>query len=118
MAGGLCWDGGDRVIAMIWSYYDESGEYDNSGRLLNMSIGGCVSSLVSWQAFNGAWNKALGAEGLTHFHMTDFEAWVPPFDFKLANGSRDKERHNRLLNVLLGLMLDHVEGFYAFTAGT
>jgi hypothetical protein len=60
----------------------------------------------------------LAAEGLTHFHMTDFEAWKPPFDFTLPNGGRDKERHNRLLNSLLGVMLDHIEHFAGFAAGS
>jgi hypothetical protein len=50
------------------------------------------------------------------FHMTDFEAWVPPFDFKLPDGTRDKGRHNRLLNRLLDIMLAHIEGFHGYGA--
>jgi hypothetical protein len=100
---------------MVWAYYDESGEYE-SGKLINMSIGGCVSRLEKWQEFGLRWHATLDAEGLTAFHMTDFEAWAPPFNFKRGNGDRNKERHNRLLNQLLGLMLDHVEGFYGYGA--
>jgi hypothetical protein len=33
---------------MIWAYYDESGEYDKSGNLLNMTIGGCMSTADRW----------------------------------------------------------------------
>lgn len=102
---------------MITAHYDESGEYAD-GKLTNMSIGACVSSCERWQGFDAAWNTALAAEGLTCFHMTDFEAWKPPFDFKLPNGNRDKERHNRLLNSLLDLMTDHVEWFMGYTAGS
>ena len=100
----------------MWGYYDESGEHGPDGHPLNMTIGGCFSSLDRWQLFDAEWKEALGAEGLDYFHMTDFEAWAPPFDFKLADGSRDKEKHNRLLNSLLGIMLDRIDGFYGFGA--
>ena len=104
---------------MVWVYYDESGEYEPGpgGKLLNMSIGGCVASLTKWEAFAPAWDAALKAEGLSYFHMTEFEAWRPPYDFKLPNGERDNEKHKRLLNSLIGLMLGHVECFAAFAAG-
>jgi hypothetical protein len=112
----LSWQSGEG-IAMVWVYYDESGEYDQRGVLLNMSMGGCVSRIERWEAFRDAWMEVLNKYGLTQFHMTDFEAWVPPFDFKLPNGTRDKEGHNALLNKLLSIMLNHIEGFCAFTAG-
>ena len=101
---------------MVWAYYDESGEYDAAGNLVNMSIGGCISRRDSWEKLDASWRKVLSDEGLSSFHMTDFEAWKPPFDFTLEGGARDKERHNRLLNALLALMLDHVDGFYAYAA--
>jgi hypothetical protein len=82
-----------------------------------MSIAGCVSRLDKWDSFRIEWRSALGREGLEHFHMTDFEAWVPPFDFKLNDGSRDRHRHNRLLNSLLNIILEYVESFCGFTAG-
>jgi hypothetical protein len=100
----------------MWGYYDESGEYDAKGNLLNMTIGGCFSALERWQALDSEWQKALAKEGLTYFHMSYFEAWSPPFDFKLPDGSRDKQKHNRILNALLGIMLSHVDGFYGFGA--
>jgi hypothetical protein len=101
----------------MWVYYDESGEYGPDGRLRNMSIGGCAAPLDRWKSFEIAWLKALSDEGLTYFHMTDFEAWVHPFDFALPDGTRDKEKHNRLLNALLSVMLDHVDFFGGFAAG-
>lgn len=102
---------------MVWVYYDESGEYDPDGKLVNMSMGGCIATLDHWQQFDTRWNTALAAEGLAEFHMTDFEAWRGPFDFKLPDGSRDKEKHNRVLNSLLDLMVGHVEHFAGFAAG-
>jgi hypothetical protein len=121
LAGGLCWHAGDLVMA-VWMKYDESGEYDAQGNLLNMTLGGCVTTLEKWQALDLEWKQILDSE-LSHvpedqrcFHMTDFEAWVPPFDFKLPNGERDKEKHNRILNRLLDAMLRHIEGFHGFGA--
>ena len=115
LAGGLCWRPSENV-AMIWAYYDESGEYAD-GKLLNMSIGGCVSSLAKWELFKVDWCATLQAEGLSYFHMTDFEAWKSPYDFKLPDGSRDNEKHRRLIAGLLSVMLDYVECFAAFSAG-
>jgi hypothetical protein len=79
-----------------------------------MTIGGCFAPLDRWQAFDGEWKEALADEGLPYFHITDFERWVPPFDFKLADGSRDKDKHNRILSTLLDIMLSHIDGLYGF----
>lgn len=104
---------------MIWGYYDESGEYNAAGSLLNMTVGGCVSTLDKFRLLDAQWRKALADEGLPPcFHMADFEAWVPPFDFALPDGSRDHAKHKRLLNGLLDTMLAHVECFYGFAALT
>jgi hypothetical protein len=40
------------------------------------------------------------SDGVDCFHMVDFEAWTKAVDFKLVDGGRDYERHNRLLNGL------------------
>lgn len=116
LARALAWPP-ERVIAMIWAYYDESGEYGPDGALLNMSIGGCVARLEAWEKFTDQWRTILDREGLPFFHMTDFEAWRAPFDFACADGGRDNKKHNALLNSLIEVMLTHVIGFYAFTAG-
>lgn len=122
LAAGLNWRADDLIMS-IWVKYDESGEYDAKGNLLNMTIGACVTRLDKWTKFDAAWTQALIDEGIPAaasgkpcFHMTDFEAWQPPFDFKLPNGDRDKERHNRLLNRLLDTMLEHIEGFHGYGA--
>jgi hypothetical protein len=116
IAAGLGWAEQD-IVAMVWAYYDESGQYDDRGRLLNMSMGGIVAPLDRWRGFEEKWKLSLAVEGLTAFHMTDFEAWRAPFDFKLPDGARDNERHNRLLKSLLDIMLDHAEAFACFAAG-
>jgi|HubBroStandDraft_4_1064222.scaffolds.fasta_scaffold100423_2 hypothetical protein len=115
LAAGLFWPDDAKVLVM-WGYYDESGEYDQTGNLLNMTVGGCFAPLDAWKTFDAQWSAALAAEGLSYFHMTDFEAWKPPFDFALPDGNRDRARHNRLLNTLLDIMLAHVDGFWGFGA--
>ena len=47
--------------------------------------------------------------------MTDFENWKEPFDFKISDGSRDYERHNRILNRLLEVIARHASHAYGFT---
>jgi len=101
---------------MICGYYDESGEYDSAGKLLNMTIGACFAPLDRWQTFDVEWRECLARESLDAFHMTDFERWVGPFDFRLPDGERDKEKHNCILNSLLDIMLRHIDGFYGFGA--
>ena len=103
---------------MVRAFYDESGEYDENGRLLNMTVGGCVSTLEKWKVFEVEWRRVLDNEELPSFHMAKFEGWVPPFDFKLENGERDWDRHKRVLNSLLDIVLSHVEGLYGFGAIT
>jgi len=111
----LAYCGYPAKLLMIWGYYDESGEYAD-GKLVNMTIGSCMAPFENWIAFEREWREALAKEGISAFHMTDFEAWVPPFDFKFTDGGRDKEKHNRILNALLDIMLRHVDGFHGFGA--
>ena len=102
---------------MIIAYYDESGEYKDN-KLANMTVGVCVSHLEKWNTFDLAWRSSIESAGLpkgTEFKTADFSAWVSPFDFKVANGHHDKERHNGLLNSLLTAMLDNVEWFQGFS---
>src|SRR5215831_12052752 len=104
---------------MVWVYYDESGEYSRfqePGTLMNMSVGGCIAPLEAWKSFEAEWKQALNDEGLPFFHMTDFENWKPPFNFELQDGSRDKNKHNRILDRLLEIMLNHIEWFVGLAA--
>lgn len=112
----------------MWAYFDESAEYGDTPlrdkghkNLLNMSYGGCYAPLSDWQALELAWAKLCRDEGLLKddrpwFHMVDFEAWAPPFDFKLPDGQRDSEKHKRVLNAILEIMLGHIRGFFGHFA--
>ncbi len=106
------------TVDPVWAYYDESGEYDASGNLLNMTVGGCFSTLSKWQSFCGEWCQVLSEEGLEWFHMTDFEAWRPPYEFLLPSGERDHARHKNLLNRLLSIKLKYIEGYYGYSSFT
>jgi len=101
---------------MLWGYFDESGFHDPAtGRLRQLSFGGCLASCDSWSGFEAEWKAVLAPEGIACFHMTDFENWKEPFDFKLPDGSRDKAKHERILNALLEVIAKHVPHTYGFT---
>lgn len=100
---------------MVWAYYDESGIYE-SGELQSLTMGCCVSPVERWAGFEARWSKMLADFEIPEFHMTDFEAWVGPFDFRLPNGERDKVKHNSLLNEALDVISDSVEGVHGFTS--
>jgi hypothetical protein len=116
LAAGLFWPEDAKVLA-IWGYFDESGEHDQeTGRLLNMSIGGVYAPLANWQALETEWRRVLADEGLESFHMAPFENWKRPFDFKLGDGARDTAKHERIIKALLDLMVEYIDGFYGFGA--
>ena len=115
LRAGLSWREGN-LVAMLWGYFDESGYHDpKTNHLKRLSFGGCLASVEEWEGFEAEWRDVLNQEGVNgSFHMADFERWVKPFDFTLADGSRDYERHKRLLNGLLeviGRRSPHTFGF-------
>jgi hypothetical protein len=100
------------LLLMIWAYFDESGEYEQ-GKLTAMTIGGICAPVEKISRLDAAWRAALADEGLTEFHMTDFEAWRPPFDFEIG-GQRDYAKHRRLLSSLLNILIGHAEHLMGF----
>ena len=114
MAACLSWRPGDMVV-MMWAYFDESGYHDkDTGHLKRLSFGGLLASCQAWEGFEADWKAILTPENIECFHMADFEKWKEPFDFKRADGTRDQERHNRILNGLLdviGRRAPHAFGF-------
>jgi Protein of unknown function (DUF3800) len=105
------------MVTMIWAYFDESGEHDGeTGQLRNLTIAGGVASCNSWAKLSLEWNNALVAEGLESFHMKDFEAYQPPFDWYLDadRQERDHYRHRKFLNHLLDIIIAHIPSAVAF----
>lgn len=112
LAGGLSWRH-DAGVLLAWLYYDESGEYKD-GKLTGLTMGGVVSTAEKWCELERRWRAVLDEYGIPEFHMADFERWLKPFDFTLPDGSRDKVKHNNLLNALLDLMIEYVEGMHGY----
>jgi hypothetical protein len=102
------------LLAMLWHYLDESGEHSPQGSLIRLTLGGGIASAEQWGQLEGPWKEALAEAGVSTFHMADFEAWAPPFDFRLSDGSRDREKHNRLLNALLDTIIAHIDQLVGF----
>jgi hypothetical protein len=93
---------------MLWAYFDESGEHDQSGALTRLTVGGAVAPLEEWEALSLRWSALLEKFGLPFFHMTDFEARKPPFH-ELTNPDR-----LALLSGLLDIAVEHASEFVGF----
>jgi hypothetical protein len=70
LSSGLFWQPSE-VIAMLWAYFDESGEHDASGALRALTIGGLVAPFEAWQQLEKEWRAALRSEGLSTFHRRE-----------------------------------------------
>ena len=96
-------------------FFDESGEFEGQPhRLVNMTVGGCIASSEAWQAFAPKWKAVLDSESVECFHMVDFENYIKPFDWFLEDGSRNYARHQRFLNALLDVLLEHCSDLVGF----
>jgi hypothetical protein len=84
-------------IGMLWAFLDESGQYAN-GKLVRLTVGGCIAPFDVWEALSMYWAEAIGKMGLSMFHMTDFEARVPPY--RDWTDTQRKDRLNALLNLI------------------
>lgn len=108
LGASLCWQPID-LIAMLWAYFDESGEYQD-GTLKRLTLGGCIASFENWQAFDQRWRAALDDEGVNVFHMADFEAREGEF----PRSDWEESRRRKLLGNLLGIINQHVSIFVGF----
>jgi hypothetical protein len=94
MAGWLSWT----KIAMLWAFFDESGWHPDNGKLAKLTVGGCIASYEAWQSLMLDWPGAIAGMGIDCFHMTDFEARVPPY--KAWTDQQRKDRLNVLLDII------------------
>ena len=44
---------------MLWAYFDESGEHDQSGALMRLTIGGGIAPFEEWEALSIRWSALL-----------------------------------------------------------
>jgi hypothetical protein len=111
-------------VAMVWAYFDETvvhqkvdGENGKPPRYIpsELIVGGCVSSLEKWKAFEPAWRQALGDEKISAFHANDFYAFKKEFEWYI-DGQKDWARHAAFRDRLADIIIDHVDEALAFTA--
>ena len=112
---GLGWKP-ETLVMMLWHYLDESGEHSQDGALQRLTVAGGLASSEQWKALDAPWKSVLAQYRIDTFHMSEFEAWRGAFDFRLPDGSRDKEKHRKLLNALLELVVAHVDRLVGFVA--
>lgn len=108
---------------MVWGYFDETvvhrrvktkdGHQYLPDQLL---VGGCVSSLEKWKAFEPKWREALDNENVTTFHAKEFYAFRKQFEWYTPDGEKDWPRHAALRDRLADLIVEHVDEAMAFTA--
>jgi hypothetical protein len=113
LGGMLGWSSRTRV-AMLWCFFDESGEFAKGAHgkrsLARLTIGGCVATYESWEIFSMKWAQILASIGLPMFHMADFESRIPsPY----ADWT-DLERRDRL-NMFLATIAEHAKDCFGFT---
>lgn len=99
LAASLCMESTDRM-ALIRTYVDDSGTDSGSP----VAVAACfVSDVRRWTVFEAEWNAALETAGVreTGFHMADFVAHRPPFDW-------DEEKRNRTMRQLVGIVNHNV----------
>jgi len=91
-------------MATFAAYFDESGTHDGSPIL---ALAGFVATTKQWAEFAREWSELLNQEGLTHFHMSKFEARRGEFV------GWSNERRLRLQQRLIGIINRRVNmGFF------
>lgn len=100
-----------RGIAMLWGYFDESGEHDRiTGNLTRLTVGGALATAEAWAALSMEWAATLRSANISAFHMTDFEGRKkPPYD------AWSEPERRRILSALLDIAIRHVPTFIGYT---
>jgi hypothetical protein len=72
------------VVAVLWGYFDESGESGPTGALKRLTLGGFFAPWSSIETLCAEWRAALDGESLAEFHMKDiasdenlYSIWPP-----------------------------------------
>ena len=89
------------LVGLVRGYFDGAG--DRSGATAQ-TVGGFVAPAASWRKFSRDWLKALNAEGVSVFHMTDLMAGAGAF----ADWRGDARRKQRVLQQLVSIIRRHV----------
>src|SRR5690349_9787616 len=106
-----------RRAAMVWAYFDETVVQRKvegpNGRFRlvpdQLLVGGCISSLDKWKAFEPEWQRALADEKISSFHSTDFYAFQKEFAWFTPQGEKDLPRHGAFRDRLADLIVEYVD---------
>ena len=83
----------ESVIGMFGAYFDESGTGTQSPM---MAVAGFVARSSVWtDVFEPAWRAILDREGVSYFHMTDFE------NYRGEYTGWERDRHERFIKDLI-----------------
>jgi hypothetical protein len=93
---------------VLWAFFDESGEHDESGRLVRLTLGGFMAPWEEVEKLCVRWREALDDEGLAEFHMKE----IASDEDRFAEWPR--ERQNRLTR-FVDILCDHALEFGAFS---
>jgi hypothetical protein len=80
-------------VVILSAYCDESANHDRS----LVSIGGAFGHPLDWIQFSAEWQKLLDEWDIPFFHMADFEAHQPPYDWP---PDVHRDRLNKLLTLI------------------
>lgn len=84
----------ERVMASFAAYFDESGTHGSPV----LALACCIATVEQWVEFSREWDEVLKQEGLTHFHMSKFEARQG--EFKGWDNARRLRVQKRLLGII------------------
>ncbi|MEA1675249.1 hypothetical protein [Nitrospirillum sp. BR 11163] len=93
---------------MYTAYFDKSGQHDEAGHMVRISVAGCIASDEQWAALSSQWASAISHCGISMFHMAEFESGRGEFSGKI-NGRTGEGK--ALLGQLLDIMVEHVPLF-------
>jgi hypothetical protein len=101
------WDQRD-ILAMLYGYFDESGEHGPDGKLVQLTLGGFIARWPEVESLCRDWRAALDDCGWVEFHMRaiasdehKFETWPPARRAQLTR--------------FVDILCRHVEHFCAFS---
>ena len=96
------------IVAVMWSFWDESGEHDGAGKLCRLTLGGFMAPWERIEILTQRWREALDAEGLAEFHMKEIASDEDRF------AEWPTERQNRLKR-FVDILCDCAVEFGAFS---